>query len=64
MNIDNINNWAGKIKSKRMTQQEFADENEISLGEMRKLMYSANDLSSPDTETYTVVEHALKESEE
>jgi len=60
MNIENINSWAGKIKSKRMTQEAFCAENDIDLKEFRKLMYSANDLSSTDTQTYTAVEEALR----
>lgn len=64
MNIDNINKWAGKIKSLRMKQTEFCEENDINLVEFRKLMYSANDLSSTKTETYDAVETTLKQMEE
>ena len=61
MNIDNINKWAGKIKSQRMTQAEFCKENDIPLAGFRKLMYSANDLSSPDTIIYDTTEEALSD---
>jgi len=61
MNIKNINKWAGKIKSQRMTQEEFCDKNDIPLAGFRKLMYSANDLSSSDTIIYDTTEKALSD---
>jgi len=60
MNIENINNWAGKIKSKRMTQREFCEEAGIYLADFRRLMYSASDLSNPNTHVYDAVEKALE----
>ena len=60
MDINKINEWAGKIKSKRMTQKKFCEENDISLVDFRKLLYSANDLSSTKTQAYDAVEKALE----
>jgi hypothetical protein len=61
MDINKINEWAGRIKRHGL-QKGFCDKHNIHIYVVRKLIYAAKDLTEPDDftlSTYEAVEAAL-----